>query len=294
MRFYARQYVAVRRYGRHVQTPFDRVYSNWSYGFSMQPALLLAPLDVSDDEATITSKVRIMAAFLDIWLARRLWNYRSMAQSTIRYTMFQVMKDARRQSPKDLTEVLTERLASETETFSRNDAFRLHGMNRWGIHHLLARIIEYVEAASGVPTRYPEYAITSGKDAYEVEHIWANKPGQFVEEFPQTTDFAEHRDRIGALLLLPKTFNASYGALAYEEKLPHYLGQNLLAKSLHPGCYVNHPRFLRFRDESGLPFEPVEHFDKDALEKRQHLYRLLAEQVWSPSRLASILDERDA
>ncbi len=294
MSFYARQYSKVRLDGSHPRSPFERVFSNWSYGFSMQPALLLAPLDVGDDEATITKKVRIMAAFLDIWLARRLWNYRSVAQSTIRYTMFQVMKDARRKDPEAMADVLTERLTSETETFASNDAFRLHGMNRWGIHHLLARMIEHVEVASGAAARYPEYAVTSGKKAYEVEHIWANKPQQFVEAFPQVTDFAEHRNRVGALLLLPKSFNASYGALPYEEKLPHYYGQNLLAQSLHPKCYVHNPGFLRFRDESGLPFEPIEHFDRAALEKRQQLYRLLAEQVWSPSRLASILDATDA
>jgi Protein of unknown function DUF262/Protein of unknown function (DUF1524) len=293
MRFYARQYVKVRKDGSQVQSPFERVYSNWWYGFSMQPPLLLAALDVGDDEATITKKIRIMAAFIDIWLARRLWNYRSVAQSTIRYTMFQVMKDARRKTPEDLSKVLTQRLASETETFASNDVCRLHGMNRWSIHHLLARMIEFMEVRSGLAARYPEYAVSSGKkeNAYEVEHIWANMPEQFAGEFPQVTEFAEHRNRIGALLLLPKSFNASYGALSYEEKLPLYYGQNLLAQSLSPKCYVHNPGFLHFLDETGLPFEPIEHFDKAALEKRQQLYRLLAEQVWDPAKLLIPLDE---
>jgi hypothetical protein len=48
------------------------------------------------------------------------------------------------------------------------------------------------------------------------------------------SDFQEHRNRIGGLLLLPKSFNASYGDLPYAEKREHYFGQNLLAKSLHP------------------------------------------------------------
>jgi Protein of unknown function DUF262/Protein of unknown function (DUF1524) len=296
MSFYARQYVKVRKDGTQVQHPFERVYSNWWFGFSMQPALLFAPLAESDDESTITKKVRIMAAFLDIWLARRLWNYRSMGQSTIRYTMFQVMKDARRESPEALATVLRQRLDSEAETFASNDAFRLHGMNRWHIHHLLARMTEFIEVESGLAPRYPEYATTSGKkeNAYEVEHIWADLPEAFAAEFPQKTDFAEHRNRIGGLLLLPKSFNASYGALPYEEKLPHYFGQNLLAKSLHPQCYVHNPGFLAFVERSGLPFEPVEDFDRAALERRQVLYRLLAEQVWNPAQLLAPLEEEAA
>src|SRR5665647_3163338 len=233
-------------------------------------------------------------AYIDIMLARRLWNYRSMAQSTMRYSMFQLMKDTRRKAPDDLAEILTKRLEQETETFAINDVYRLNQMNRWSIHHLLARMIEHIELESGMTARYPEYCVTSGKLAYEVEHIWANKPERFIAEFPQPTDFAEYRNRIGALLLLPKSFNASYGALEYERKLPHYLGQNLLAKSLHPDCYTHNPGFLRFLDASGLPFEPVVDFDKSALEKRQRLYQLLAERVWNPSRLAAILEESDA
>jgi len=294
MRFYARQYVQVREDGKQERHPFERVYSNWWYGFTMQLPLLLAPLRVTDDGASLTTKIRLMAAYIDIMLARRLWNYRSMAQSTMRYSMFQLMKDTRRKAPDDLAEILTKRLEQETETFAINDVYRLNQMNRWSIHHLLARMIEHIELESGMTARYPEYCVTSGKLAYEVEHIWANKPERFIAEFPQPTDFAEYRNRIGALLLLPKSFNASYGALEYERKLPHYLGQNLLAKSLHPDCYTHNPGFLRFLDASGLPFEPVVDFDKSALEKRQRLYQLLAERVWNPSRLAAILEESDA
>lgn len=86
MRFYARSYVQVRRNGSQAQHPFERLFSNWWYGFTTQVPLLLAPLSTGDDEATITVKVRIMAAYIDIMMARRLWNYRSMAQSTMRST----------------------------------------------------------------------------------------------------------------------------------------------------------------------------------------------------------------
>ena len=294
MHFYARRYVSVRRGGEQPHEPFERVFSNWWYGFTMQPALLLAPLDPSDDKARITQKVRLMAAFLDIWLARRLWNYRSMGQSTIRYTMFQVMKEARRKTPEELADVLSKRLAAETETFATNDVLRLHGMNRWSIHHLLARMIDYVECESSMPGHYHEYATTSGQkeNAYEVEHIWADMPQQFVDVFPQKDDFTEHRNRIGALLLLPKSFNASFGALPYEKKLPKYFGQNILAQSLSPECYTLNPEFRAFVQRSGLPFEPIEHFDKAALEKRQQLYQQLAEKVWDPAQLFVILDEQ--
>lgn len=89
------------------------------------------------------------------------------------------------------------------------------------------------------------------------------------------------------MLLLPKSFNASYGDLPYEQKLPHYFGQNLLAKSLHRDCYQHNPGFLRFKDARGLPFQPHDQFKKADLDARQALYTALAEQLWDPGRLES-------
>jgi hypothetical protein len=59
---------------------------------------------------------------------------------------------------------------------------------------------------------------------------------------------------------------ASYGDLTYEDKMAHYNTQNLLARSLHPQCYEHNPGFLRFKEQSGLPFAPLVQFKKADLE----------------------------
>lgn len=51
-----------------------------------------------------------------------------------------------------------------------------------------------------------------------MEHIWADKPARHKDEFPDERDFRDYRDRFGDLVLLPRSFNQSYGALAYKEK----------------------------------------------------------------------------
>ena len=84
---------------------------------------------------------------------------------------------------------------------------------------------------------------------------------------------------------MPKSFNASYGDLTYPDKLPHYNTQNLLARSLHPQCYDHNPGFLRFKEESGLPFVPIAEFEKADLEARSLLYRQIAERIWNPADL---------
>lgn len=155
----------------------------------------------------------------------------------------------------------------------------------------------YIEAAGEIETkraqRYCYYVDRSLKDPFEVEHVWAHKPDRHEDEFPHPQDFADYRNHIGGLLLLPKSFNASYGDLPYADKLPHYDSQNLLARSLHPHCYDRNPGFVSFVAESGLPFRDHLEFKKADVDARQDLYRRTAERVWSPDRLAEELEARD-
>src|SRR3984893_12536021 len=137
----------------------------------------------------------------------------------------------------------------------------MHSIGSW------ARLTDYVETQSGQPSRYLDY-VSDGKARYEVDHIWADHPERYTDEFSHPADFAELRNRIGGLLLLPKSFNASFGDLTYEDKLPHYNTQNLLARSLHPLCYDHNPGFLNFVQRSGLPFHAHEHFSKSDLDDR--------------------------
>ena len=157
-------------------------------------------------------------------------------------------------------------------------------MNRWQLHLLLARLTDFVETESGMPSRFLEYVDFKNKNRYEVEHIWADKPEEHVDEFA-SEDFREYRNRFGGLLLLPKKFNAAFGALPYDKKLPHYNAQNLLARSLHPLAYDHNPGFRQFLTRSGLDFRPHETFRRADLDERQALYRAIAKQVWNPDRL---------
>jgi hypothetical protein len=210
----------------------------------------------------------------------------SIAYSTMQYAMFLVMRDIRGLEAGPLAERLVKQLQDETEKFANNERLRVHQQNRYAIHRLLARLTDYVETQSGQSSRYQEY-IADGPGRYEVEHIWADHPERHTDEFSHPSDFAEHRNRIGGLLLLPKSFNASYGDLPYVEKLKHYRTQNLLAHSLHPDCYTHNPGFLRLMSETKLPFRAHPEFKKADIEERGQLYRMLAERVWDPSALLS-------
>lgn len=168
--------------------------------------LLLAPLRPDDPEPVVIRKAGLVAQYLDILLTWRLWNFRTVAYSTMQYAMFVVMRDIRGLAPDALAHKLYEFLAKEDETFATNDRLRMHQQNRYALHRILARLTDYVETQSGQPSRYLDY-VSEGKTRYEVEHIWADHPERHTAEFPHPADFAEHRNRIGGLLLLPKNLS---------------------------------------------------------------------------------------
>jgi uncharacterized protein with ParB-like and HNH nuclease domain len=283
-RFYTDQYEILYLASDEPRPGLETVYANAWLEFTLQYPLLLAPLRTSDDEPTRLRKIQIVASFIDILIARRLWNYRSIAYSTLQYTMFRVMQDIRGKPAHQLVTVLQKRLADDPENFDTNSTFRLHQMNRYSIKWLLARMTDYLEVRGGLASRFDEYMSEGRKEGYEVEHIWADHWEQHKDEFNHEADFDEYRNRLGALLLLPKTFNASYGDLPYAKKLPHYLKQNLLAQSLNPSAYDRNPP-LKKLIQAGLPFAGLTEFKKANIEARQKLYVAIAKQVWNPDRL---------
>ncbi|CAM4506469.1 DUF262 domain-containing protein [Nocardia ninae] len=257
---------------------------NADLGFTLQDQLLLAPLRVGDDRPTIERKLEIVGRYIDILLYWRIWNFRSTAYSTMQYAMFNVMRDIRGLDVESLAETLYNQLKGIRETFDSNDDLYVHQQNRGQLHKLLARITDYITVESGSAPNYVEL-INGTKVRYEVEHIWANHPERHIEEFTHETEFYGHRNRIGDLVLLPKQFNASYGDAPYEEKLPHYFGQNLLAASLNPLSYEKNPGFITFAGSSGLPFKPCEEFKASDILERGYLYRDIAKRIWNPEDL---------
>ena len=235
-------------------------------------------------EETEQSKIFANAAF-GYW--------KSTSYSAMQYNMFQlVILKIRGKSAAELACILNERLSdSDDFGFKDNDRFSLHGQNGRPIHRLLARMTDYVETQSGQASHYTEYIHRHGKNGYEVEHIWANHPERHEDEFAHPNDFTEYRNRIGGLLLLPKSFNASYGDKPYAEKREHYYGQNLLAQSLHEKAYDHNPGFHRFLDDSGLPFVAHTELKKNDLDARQMLYVQLAEKIWNPANLLREVQE---
>ncbi|WFE20953.1 DUF262 domain-containing protein [Solwaraspora sp. WMMD937] len=288
--FYSHQYeriIEATRGSFDPTSPLRFIRYNSDHRFTLQDQLLLAPLNIEDDLATINRKLELVGRFADILLARRIWNFRTTAYSTMQYAMFTVMRGIRRLGVEELGQFLHTYLTGVAETFDSNEDLYVHQQNRSQIHKILARITDYITVGSNQASNYIELTNDSNVK-YEVEHVWADHASRHIDEFTHEADFARHRNRIGDLLLLPKQFNASYGDDTYVMKRPRYYSQNLLAASLDPQTYEKNPGFLAFIKSSGLPFRAHEEFKAADIIERGKLYQAIAKHVWNPDDLLAV------
>ncbi len=286
--FYAKQTLRIRNAARKLTPGLESIFYNDDRGFTLQTQVLLAALEPGDGAQVIADKLRLVADFLDIWIARRVWNYRTTAYSSVKYTMFVLTKELRNKSVPELSAYLRAQLdAPGQETFASRPTFGMHNQNARQVRHILARLTHWVNDRCGLPLSFEDLVSQGRKRPFEIEHIWPNHPDRFADLFDHPRDFEHARNRLGGLLLLQRGPNQSVGDTPYENKRDAYLahGENLLAKSLHPKAYDNNPALAALIRETGLPFEPHDRFDLEAQRQRQELYIRLAEWVWNPSRL---------
>lgn len=280
---YSRRYMQLLRASETLDPEMPAVFYNAGNNLTLQYLPILAAIGVDDDDAAFTAKAKLVSDYLDLMLVRRMVNYRNFGYSTISYTIFNLAKDLRGQDLQGVRDVLADRVAGLEDSLDGALTWSLTGRNRKHVAYVLARMTDFLEEGKGVGfTTY----IGSGNEPYEVEHIWANKPERYEDEFPSAIDFESRRNSFGGLLLLPKSFNASFNDSDYAHKLPLYFGQNLLAQSLTPQAYDNNPQFSRVRQTYGLPFRPYpDAFTGADILERQKLYHALCSVIWDPERL---------
>ena len=120
--FYARRQVEIRRAARELTPGWEAVYYNEDRGFTLQTQALLASLTPDDDAGEIRRKVALVADFLDIWLARRVWNFRTVSYSSVRNTLFTLTRELRGKDAGSLSEFCLGSLTSSRSASTVNQA----------------------------------------------------------------------------------------------------------------------------------------------------------------------------
>jgi len=251
----------------------------WGIAESLEYPLLISSIKFDDDRETIKKKLDFVARYIETFTVRRAVNFRKFGQTSIKYTMFNLIKLIRNNTLNELGQNLKKETHHIDQKWEAVDNFRLHGMNRKFVKHLLARISSYIDSLVGKDTSYVSYHHPKGKQ-FEIEHIWGNKFEEHKDEFEQKEDFQNWRNSIGALILLPNGTNQSFSSDRYEHKLKHYIKENTYAQTLHSHYYERNPNFLRSPIIRELDFKPHTEFKKEDISERQELVKRICEKIW--------------
>lgn len=282
-KFYREAYLRILQAQTTLMPALQHVYyiSRWGIAPSLSFPLMLAPLDPSDLPDTVDTKIDLVARYIETFAVRRAVNFRNFSASSIRYTMYSLVKEIRNKDVATLRRMLSTKVSEMDCTWDGFKDFLMHGTNKRFVKHLLSRITAYVEQGAGIATTYQQYYESPGGKPFEVEHIWADDFEAHADEFKDKNDFAEWRNSIGALVLLPNGTNQSYNAKPYAEKIAHYQKENLLVRSLCPLTYQNNPNFTNWANARGLKFAPHSEFKKADILLRQSLYQKICEDIWA-------------
>ena len=294
--FYSKAYSMILEASKQLTPGLESIFYNAINDFTLQQTILLAPLTRNDDQEMRRKKMQVVATYLDIFVVRRVINYIRVNYSSIQYTMVQLIKEIRHKSLEELVDILTERLNHDDITFENAKGGERKGLNdlRYNmfskryIHYILARMTSWIEIESGMQSNFMAYVNRtkeSAKNPFEVEHLVPDNYNGWSDIFANEDTFNSFRNSFAALVLLPKSKNASYNDTPYGKKVDHYLKENLLAASLSTSIYENNTRFNKFRTEQDLNFKAYKVFTPIELAERQLLYKNIVEKLWGVDRL---------
>lgn len=245
---------------------------NSDYGFTLQPALILASINYNDSDNIVEEKIKIVSKYLTKLLSWRVWNQNMISQSAMESTIYNLCKKIRNANIDELRKILK---SSDNNLLELGNSPTLNRMNKNAIKVLLSLITELV--ARNV--NESDYMLNK-EEEIEIEHIWSNHYEEHVDEFENNDDFVLARNNIGDLLVLPRSFNRSYGDKPYTEKVKQYFSQNVLAQTLNEQKYKNNPAFLKFIKEANLSFNPYSKFTRKSISERAELYKEILKWNW--------------
>lgn len=254
--------------------------SYWGIAESLEDPLLLSSINSNDSSDVIEKKIDYVSRYIETFTVRRSINYKKFGQTSIKYTMFNLIKNIRDKDVSELSKILTKEVDSIEQSWDGISDFGLHGQNRKFIKHLLSRITSYIDTLTGKDVTYTNYHHPAGKQ-FEIEHIWGDKFEEHREEFEQENDFQQWRNSIGALILLPNGTNQSFNSDTYTDKLEHYIKENVYAQTLHPQFYEKNPNFLKPDSLKELKFKAHPEFKISDIKKRKKVVKRICKQLWA-------------
>ncbi|NOJ79205.1 GmrSD restriction endonuclease domain-containing protein [Myxococcus xanthus] len=282
---YADIYAAIRRAEEEFDPAYEHVFYNSVHKYTLQAMVLLAPIKPNDTDTEWQSKVQLVARFLDLILTSRSIEGKDNNYDNLRDISYGITRAIRGM---DHSAVLT---YVQTEWDTHLQAMQGIGnlsyakSERSDILYILARIADFLENKIQL-TNSVGFGVYVQRDrggrTFDIEHLLC-APSQNATQmgFASPAEYTELRNRLGALVLLPRSRNRSLQDKSYIDKLAAYSTENVLAQSLCSGFYQNNPNVNGFTTtHPTMKLRAIPSFSKAEIDERAEVYRAVALEIW--------------
>src|SRR3990167_9097387 len=198
---YLPKYVAIykllKEYSLEFSADLECVFYNAERNFTLQYQVILSAIAPSDDNEIVKQKIQIVSRYIDQYIARRSFNFKTLGYNAVKNAMFVVSKKIRRKTVQELRDILQKELQKMDFDLNGIDDFYLNQFTMKNMRHVLARMTYFIENSSGLNTKFDDYVNREVKNPYDIEHVWADHYERFQDQFQTEREFQSARNRFG-------------------------------------------------------------------------------------------------
>lgn len=267
--FYSNLYVKIRELESKPIKGLERInYSTyWTIATSLAYPLYMSPITKADDEDTINKKLSIISGFIERYVFFRSINFNSISQTTIRYTIFNLVKKIRGLDIPELISTLQEFLSTMSEDIDAMRKLNIYTTNRKFLKYVLSRLTMHANSVCGINTDFYDLINARRKSGNNLSFLISDNYDQYAGYFANDEDFQDFRGNIGVLVLLRKDYHNN-------ENLSD---TNILFRLTKPNS-LSSEEISRLASKYKLP-DPFE-VSLKWLEARQDFLIALANDIW--------------
>lgn len=293
----AESYIDFVNYAQNYNSTMKHVFEADKSGFPYLASLVLAPIVKSDSKYTRNNKMNVVCYFASRMRIFQTWNGDTRTTDSLRGEVLEIIKIIRDKPLDELVEELIRITGSKPYLSSLNEVAPMYSngnKNNKNLTFMVGMLTEKVETCSGKSSIFVNNFPTRKTFNGEAEHVASNKHVYSVEDFETAEEFQYIRNQVGAIGLVEKTFNASFGALDYGKKITRYSQHNILLASLDIGLYdengniQNNKKLADLEAAAGVKFKAYNSFSKTMVSERNKLYRGLIAYLFNIENLYSI------
>jgi len=171
--FYSDLYIKIFQFKAYDVDGYNDIYVNNFYPIadSLYYPLIISPISKIDDENVIRDKTLLMNKFIDIYTNVRVLSNKSITQSSIRYYIYDLIKDIRNSDHSELYSIVSNRC---NELKSKEEGYKvLQQMNNWGYYHyFFARILYFLSEES---QDFQELVRSKKQSSFILQRIFEDK-----------------------------------------------------------------------------------------------------------------------